>query len=84
MKQIVRDRSLSGIIAHPAVGQGEQGHTDHGRQDKGADQGRAHVIGWIGFSGFRPNRYAGASVGKHSLFNVPGAIAPLRCLGGST
>jgi hypothetical protein len=40
-------RSASCHIADLRVKEGVQGNTSHGRQDKSADPGLAHVVGWV-------------------------------------
>jgi hypothetical protein len=48
MSKIAFHRALAGFVARSAVGLGRWGGADHGRQDKSAASGRAHVFGWIG------------------------------------
>jgi hypothetical protein len=48
MSKIVFHRALAGFVAHSAVQLRRRGGADHGRQDKSAAFGRAHVVGWIG------------------------------------
>jgi hypothetical protein len=48
--------SLAGFRTRLSVGQGVQGNTTNGRQDKSADLGRAHVVGRVGFFGDWTNR----------------------------
>lgn len=47
----------------------------HGRQDKSADRGRAHVVGGIEVLGNLPRHHAGALSTKINDFNSPSAIA---------
>jgi hypothetical protein len=49
MSEIGLHRSLAGFRARLSVGQGVQGNTTNGRQDKSADLGRAHVVGRVSF-----------------------------------
>lgn len=49
MTQIALRRGLSGIIAHLGGEQTELQCTGRGWQDKSADHGRAHVVGWVGY-----------------------------------
>jgi hypothetical protein len=56
MSEIGLPRSLAGFGAFLRVGQGMQGNTTNGRQDKSADLGRAHVVGQVGFFGDWTNR----------------------------
>ena len=60
---------LAGFVARSAIG-----CADHGRQDKSAASGRAHVVGWIGVLGrsanptcwrFRPKRERSQSPERH-------------------
>jgi type IV secretory pathway VirD2 relaxase len=49
-------RMLEGHIAGSGLSAAGRRDTDHGRQDKSADRGRAHVVGWIGvFSPVAPS-----------------------------
>jgi hypothetical protein len=48
MIEIAFHRFLSGFVACSAVGLSGWERADHGRQDKSAASGRAHVAGWIG------------------------------------
>lgn len=75
MTPVVRHRSLSWIIAYPAVRQGDQGHISLGRQDKSADVGRVHVVGWITVSDAQREQRAGARYGKCREFNASSAVA---------
>ena len=56
MSEIGLDRSLAGFRTRLSVGQGVQGNTTNGRQDKSADLGRAHVVGRVRFFGDWTNR----------------------------
>jgi hypothetical protein len=47
MSKIAFHRALAGFVARSAVGLDRWAGVDHGRQDKSAASGRAHVIGWI-------------------------------------
>ena len=47
MSKIAFHRALAGFVARSAIGLGRWGGADHGRQDKSAASGRAHVFGWI-------------------------------------
>jgi hypothetical protein len=49
MSEIGLPRSLAGFGAFLSVGQGVQGNTTNGRQDKSADLGQAHVVGRVSF-----------------------------------
>jgi len=49
MSEIGLHRNLAGFGAGLSVGQGVQGNTTNGRQDKSADLGRAHVVGRVRF-----------------------------------
>ena len=48
---------------------------DHGRQDKSAAFGRAHVVGWIGDFRHLATRPAGAFARNTNDFNAPSAIS---------
>jgi len=48
MGKIAFHRTPAGSVARSAVGLSRWGGADHGRQDKSAAFGRAHVVGWIG------------------------------------
>lgn len=75
----------SGI--HPAkpapmpVGSGRRKPPIHGRQDKSADRGRAHVVGGIEVSANPSRRDAGARARKASDINGPSAISPINAKG---
>jgi hypothetical protein len=56
MSEIGLHRSLAGLGAFLSVGQGVQGNTTNGRQDKSADLGLAHVVGRVRFFGDWTNR----------------------------
>jgi hypothetical protein len=56
MSEIGLHRRLAGFRARLSVGQGVQGNTTNGRQDKSADLGRAHVVGRVRFFGDWTNR----------------------------
>ena len=47
MSKIAFRRALEGFVARSAIGLSRWGGADHGRQDKSAAFGRAHVFGWI-------------------------------------
>jgi hypothetical protein len=47
MSKIAFHRTLAGFVARSEIGLSRRGGADHGRQDKSAASGRAHVIGWI-------------------------------------
>jgi hypothetical protein len=49
MTGIALHRGLAGFGTALGVGQGVQGNTTNGRQDKSADLGRAHVVGCVEF-----------------------------------
>ena len=49
MSEIGLHRGLAGLGVGLSVGQGVQGNTTNGRQDKSAAFGRAHVVGWVGY-----------------------------------
>jgi hypothetical protein len=49
MTRVVLYRGVAGSSAGLRVGQGLERNTTNGRQDKSADLGRAHVVGWIGY-----------------------------------
>jgi hypothetical protein len=53
----------------------------HGRQDKSADRGRAHVVGGIEVSANPSRRDAGARARKASDINGPSAISPINAKG---
>ena len=53
----------------------------HGRQDKSADRGRAHVVGGIEVSGNPSHRHAGARAIKTSDINGASAIARINAEG---
>lgn len=55
MSEIGLHRGLADLGVGLSVGQGVQGNTTNGRQDKSADLGRAHVVGWVGFFGHWTN-----------------------------
>lgn len=57
------------------VGWGRREPLIHGRQDKSADRGRAHVVGGIEVFGKLSCRCAGACPTKGNEFNGPGAVA---------
>ena len=48
MSKIAFHRTLAGFVARSEIGLSRWGGADHGRQDKSAASGRAHVVGWIG------------------------------------
>ena len=48
MSKIAFHRALADFVARSAVRLSRWGGADHGRQDKSAASGRAHVVGWIG------------------------------------
>ena len=56
MSEIGLHRSLAGLGVGLRVGQGVQGNTTNGRQDKSADHGRAHVVGLVGLFRLWTNR----------------------------
>ncbi len=56
MSEIGLHRSLAGLGVGLRVGQGVQGNTTNGRQDKSADHGRAHVVGLVGLFRLLINR----------------------------
>lgn len=58
-----------------------QGSSIHGRQDKSADRGRAHVVGGIEVSGNPSRRHAGARATKTSDINGSSAIARINAEG---
>ena len=51
MIEIALRRSFSGVIAYSAASRQELGGAGQGWQDKSADHGRAHVVGWVGHFG---------------------------------
>ena len=53
----------------------------HGRQDKSADRGRAHVVGGIEVSGNLSLHRAGARVTMTNDFNGPSAITRINAKG---
>jgi hypothetical protein len=55
MSSNVLQRGLSGHIADLGVAQGVHGNTNHGRQDKSAVFGPAHVVGRVGLFGYPGN-----------------------------
>lgn len=63
------------------VGWGRRESPIHGRQDKSADRGRAHVVGGIEVSADLPRRRAGALSTKSNDFNGPSAIARINAKG---
>ena len=56
MSEIGLHRSLAGFRARLSVGQGVQGNTTNGRQDKSAASVGAHVVGRVRFFWARTNR----------------------------
>jgi hypothetical protein len=48
MSKIAFHRALAGFVARSSIGLSWWGGADHGRQDKSAASGRAHVVGRIG------------------------------------
>jgi len=56
MSKIGLHRGLAGLGVGLRVGQGVQGNTTNGRQDKSAGLRRAHVLGWVGLFGHWTNR----------------------------
>ncbi len=48
MSKIAFRRALAGFVGRSAVGLSRWGESDHGRQDKSAACGQAHVVGWVG------------------------------------
>lgn len=64
---------LAGNGGGSSVGQGAAGHPSHGRQDKSADLGRAHVVGWVEVFGHLRSAPAGAFCRYTNDFNDPGA-----------
>ena len=49
MTRVVLYRGVAGSSAGLRVGQGLERNTTNGRQDKSADLGRAHVVGFVEF-----------------------------------
>ena len=74
MIQIVLHRSLSLVIACSDGMRWVQGDTIHRWQDKSADRGRAHVVGWIEGFVSRDGVPAGACFVKCNEFNTSSAI----------
>ncbi len=56
MSEIGLHRGLAGLGVGLSVGPGVRGNTTNGRQDKSADHGRAHVVGWVGLFGHLTKR----------------------------
>jgi hypothetical protein len=64
-----------------AVGWGRREPPIHGRQDKSADRGRAHVVGGIDVFGDLLRPGAGARATKTSDINGPSAITRINAEG---
>jgi hypothetical protein len=56
MSEIGLHRGLAGFGVGLSVGLGVRGNTTNRRQDKSADHGRAHVVGWVGLFGHYTTR----------------------------
>ena len=74
MIQIAVHRSLSWDIAYSDVVWWEAGVTRHRWQDKSADCGRAHVVGWASVLRMRILTTAGAGFELTSNCNIPSAV----------
>jgi hypothetical protein len=70
-------RSASCHIADLMMKEGVQGNTSHGRQDKSADPGLAHVVGWVDVFSPRGHQGAGAPARNTKQIN---AISVVACL----
>jgi hypothetical protein len=75
MSEEVHHRSLSGRIADLRVREGVPGNSSHGWQDKSADPGRAHVVGWANVFGASANDGAGAPARNAKQINATSAVA---------
>lgn len=53
MIEIARRRGFSGVIVDSSASRQVFGGASQGWQDKSADLGRAHVVGWVGYFGHR-------------------------------
>jgi hypothetical protein len=82
MMPSLESSACSGSLANVLVGWRPQGSPIHGRQDKSADRGRAHVVGVIEVFGNLPRRRAGACSPKINDFSGPGAIARMNARAG--
>ena len=51
MIEIARRRGFSGVIVDSSASRQVFGGASQGWQDKSADRGRAHVVGWVGYFG---------------------------------
>ncbi len=74
MIEIALRRSFSGVIARSAASRQVLGGASQGWQDKSADLGRAHVIGWVGIFGIGVIVPAGACRKSLCDFNRPCAV----------
>ena len=74
MIPIALHRSLSWDIAYSDVMQWEAGVTRHRWQDKSADRGRAHVVGWVSVLKTQVLTPAGAGYQLTCNFNISSAI----------
>ena len=74
MIQIVAHRSLSLVIACSDWMQWERRDTSHGWQDKSADRGRAHVVGWARYFMHSAPGPAGAGSRFISIINSASAV----------
>jgi len=71
----------SGIFANARVSWRCQGSPIHGRQDKSADRGRAHVVGGIEVFRILSRRRAGAPATKTNDINGLSAVARINAKG---
>lgn len=77
MIQIVLHRGLSLVIACSDELHWERGGTGHGSQDKSADRGRAHVVGWAEHFVHAAPTPAGARSRFISNISLPSAVGLL-------
>lgn len=74
MSEIGLHGSLAGFRTRLSVGQGMQGNTTKGRQDKSTDRGRAHMADRIWIFGHCERESAGASDRNNNDIKSLGAI----------
>jgi hypothetical protein len=79
MMRLIGSSASCGILASTRVNCRPQGSPIHGRQDKSADRGRAHVVGGIRVFRSLSGHSACALPTKTNDFNGPSAIA---CING--
>jgi hypothetical protein len=75
MIEIALNRTVSWDIASSCVRQAGQGDLSHGRRDKSAAVGRAHVVGWANVSRCHATHLTGASHRNTNEISAHNAIA---------